>query len=152
MTRSRVSKSSMSAADGSAVPEPSGGKLAHAEAFVPGPLTSGAQRESVHLLVALPARAEIIAPMRIGKLLAALFALTSAVAFAKPPRLTLVITVDAFGTDVLQRMRPRLKGGVSQLLNQGAFFPTARYEYAKAVTSAGHTTLATGANPWRHGV
>lgn len=73
-------------------------------------------------------------------------------ALAKPPRLTLLISVDSLGTDLLLRMRPRLKGGLAQLLDQGAFFPSARYEYAEAVTAAGHTTLATGANPWRHGI
>lgn len=73
-------------------------------------------------------------------------------ALAKPPRLTLVISVDSVGTDLLLRMRPRLKGGLAQLMNQGAFFPDTRYEYAEAVTAAGHATLATGANPWRHGI
>lgn len=84
--------------------------------------------------------------------LSLLFALLASPVFARPPRLTLFITVDALGTDVLMRSRPRLKGGLSSILNNGAFFPTARYEYAEAVTAAGHATLATGANPWRHGI
>lgn len=71
---------------------------------------------------------------------------------AKPPRLTLFISVDAMGSDLLLRSRPRLKAGLAQLMSQGAFFPTARYEYAENVTAAGHATLATGANPWRHGI
>lgn len=73
-------------------------------------------------------------------------------ALAKPPRLTLFISVDAMGSDLLLRTRPRLKGGLGQLLDTGAFYPYARYEYAKARTAPGHTTLATGANPWRHGI
>ncbi len=81
-----------------------------------------------------------------------LLLLSSTPALAKPPRLTLIISVDSMGTDVLWRMRPRLKGGLSQLLNQGAVFPDARYEYAETVTAVGHTTLSTGANPWRHGI
>ncbi|HSP80974.1 MAG TPA: alkaline phosphatase family protein, partial [Myxococcaceae bacterium] len=62
------------------------------------------------------------------------------------------ITVDALGTDLLLRTRPRLKGGLKQLLDSGAFYPYAHYEYAEARTAPGHATLATGANPWRHGI
>ncbi|WNG36109.1 alkaline phosphatase family protein [Archangium violaceum] len=73
-------------------------------------------------------------------------------ALAKPPRLTLFITVDALGSDLLLRTRPRLKGGLRQLTDSGAFYPYARYDYAKPRTAPGHATLATGANPWRHGI
>ncbi|ATB48744.1 alkaline phosphatase family protein [Corallococcus macrosporus] len=79
-------------------------------------------------------------------------ALTALPALARPPRLTLVISVDALGSDVLLRNRARLKGGLGQLLNQGAFFPYARYGQAECRTAPGHTTLSTGANPWRHGI
>ncbi len=81
-----------------------------------------------------------------------LLLLLAAPAAAKPPRLTLFITVDGFGSDLLLRTRPRLKAGLAQLLNQGAYFPTGRYDFAATCTAAGHATLATGANPWRHGV
>lgn len=73
-------------------------------------------------------------------------------AWAKPPRLTLFISVDAMGSDLLLRSRPRLKAGLGQLLDSGAFYPYARYDYAKPRTAPGHTTLSTGANPWRHGI
>jgi predicted AlkP superfamily pyrophosphatase or phosphodiesterase len=73
-------------------------------------------------------------------------------AWAKPPRLTLFITVDALGSDLLLRTRPRLQGGLGKLLDSGAFYPYARYDYAKPRTAPGHATLATGANPWRHGI
>ena len=79
-------------------------------------------------------------------------ALTALPALARPPRLTLVISVDALGSDVLLRNRHRLKGGLGQLLAQGAYFPYARYGYAECRTAPGHTTLSTGANPWRHGI
>ncbi len=84
--------------------------------------------------------------------LALAFLLISLPALAKPPRLTLFITVDALGTDLLLSMRPKLKGGLRQLLDGGAFFPYARYAYASPRTAAGHATLVTGANPWRHGI
>ncbi len=73
-------------------------------------------------------------------------------ALAKPPRLTLFITVDSLGTDLLLHTRPRLKGGLRQLIDSGAFYPYAVYEYAETRTAPGHATLATGANPWRHGI
>lgn len=76
----------------------------------------------------------------------------SAPVLAKPPRLTLFISVDSLGSDVFQRSRPRFKYGFARLLNEGAYFPVARYEVAECVTGAGHATLATGAWPWRHGV
>lgn len=82
--------------------------------------------------------------------LAALLVATAAA--AKPPRLTVVIAVDGLGSDTLLRLRPRMKGGLAQLMSQGAYFPTARYEYSETATAAGHATLMTGANPWRHGI
>jgi hypothetical protein len=74
-------------------------------------------------------------------------------ALARPPRLTLVVTVDSLGTDQLLRMRARFRpGGLGSLMSQGAFFPNARVEYVGARTGPGHATLVTGANPWRHGI
>ncbi|AKJ02823.1 putative AlkP superfamily pyrophosphatase or phosphodiesterase [Archangium gephyra] len=86
------------------------------------------------------------------RLLSLLLLLTALPALAAPPRLTLFITVDALGSDLLLRSKPRLKGGLRQLIDSGAFYPYARYGYAKPRTAPGHTTLATGANPWRHGI
>lgn len=78
--------------------------------------------------------------------------LLSIPALAKPPKLTLVISVDALSSDLLMRTRPKLKNGLGKLIDQGAWFPDTRYEYAEVHTATGHATLATGANPWRHGV
>jgi predicted AlkP superfamily pyrophosphatase or phosphodiesterase len=78
--------------------------------------------------------------------------LASSASLAKPPKLTVLITVDALSTDVLLRSRPRFKAGFFTLLKDGAFFPQVRFAYAENVTSAGHATLVTGANPWRHGI
>src|SRR5204862_3521074 len=86
------------------------------------------------------------------RLLWLLVLLVSVPAFAKPPKLTLFISVDALGSDLFWRLKPRFKAGLATLPAQGAFFPTARYDYAEVATAAGHTTLSTGANPARHGV
>lgn len=84
--------------------------------------------------------------------LALALVLVSLPASAKPPRLALFISVDALGTDLLLRTRPKLKSGLRQLIDGGAFHPYCRYEYASPRTAPGHATLVTGANPWRHGV
>lgn len=73
-------------------------------------------------------------------------------AAAKPPRLTLVISVDAFGSDLMQRSRGGFKGGLYRLHSEGAVFPVMRYEIAECVTGVGHATLWTGAWPNRHGI
>lgn len=78
--------------------------------------------------------------------------MVSAVAFAKPPKLTLFISVDSLGTDVMERNRSRFKFGFARLFNEGAVYPTARYEQVETVTCIGHTTLTTGAWPRRHGI
>lgn len=86
---------------------------------------------------------------RLFGVLAACCAMT---AMARPPKLTVFISVDSMSTDALMRMKPRLKGGLSQLITAGALFPNAHFDYAEAVTASGHATLSTGSNPWRHGV
>jgi predicted AlkP superfamily pyrophosphatase or phosphodiesterase len=87
-----------------------------------------------------------------SRILAALLVLLALPAAAKAPKLTLFISVDAMGSDLLLRSRPRLTGGLGKLLSTGAYYPYARYAYAEARTAPGHATLATGANPWRHGI
>jgi predicted AlkP superfamily pyrophosphatase or phosphodiesterase len=84
--------------------------------------------------------------------LALALVLFSLPALAKPPRLALFITVDALSSDLLLRTRPKFKSGMRQLLDGGAFYPYGRYGYAKPRTAPGHATLATGADPWRHGI
>src|SRR4051794_38464565 len=88
----------------------------------------------------------MVRPLALALVLVALPAL------AKPPRLTLFITVDALGTDLLLRTRPKFKSGLRQLLDGGAFYPYGHYDYAKPRTASGHATLMTGADPWRHGI
>jgi len=76
----------------------------------------------------------------------------SGLSFAKPPRLTLFISVDSLGSDVLQRNRSRFKAGFARLMNEGALYPVAHYDLVECVTGIGHATLSTGAWPHRHGV
>ncbi len=89
---------------------------------------------------------------RLGTWCGLLVLLAAFPAVAKPPKLTLFITVDSMGSDVFLRSRPKLKGGLATMGRDGATFPTARYDYAETVTAAGHATMSTGTNPSRHGV
>ncbi|MBL9039846.1 MAG: alkaline phosphatase family protein, partial [Archangium sp.] len=86
------------------------------------------------------------------RLLAAAIVLSMGTAWAKPPRLALFVSLDSFGSDVFQRNRARFKAGLGRVSSDGAVVPVVRYEVAECVTAEGHTTLATGAYPWRHGI
>jgi predicted AlkP superfamily pyrophosphatase or phosphodiesterase len=90
--------------------------------------------------------------MHLRLLVALAAALVSVPAVAKPPRLTLMISVDSMGSDVFMRMRPRFRVGLAALVAQGAYYPNARYTTWKPVTAIGHATMVTGANPWRTGI
>ena len=56
--------------------------------------------------------------MRVRLLLTSL--LFASPAFAKPPRLTLLISVDALGSDLYWRMKPRFRAGLLAISVQGA--------------------------------
>lgn len=79
-------------------------------------------------------------------------AVTSSVAFAKPPKLTVFVSVDSFGSDLMLRNRGKFKSGFAKLINEGAMYPTSKYEIAECVTGIGHTSMVTGTWPHRHGV
>lgn len=78
--------------------------------------------------------------------------LCATAALAKPPRLVIFVSVDSLGAESFLRNKPRYKAGFAKVLNEGAFFPVMKYDVAECVTAVGHTTLVTGANPWRHGI
>lgn len=81
-----------------------------------------------------------------------LVAVVSSLALAKPPRLTVFVSVDSLGTEVMQRNRPRFKAGFAKLINEGALYPQARYQVAECVTGVGHAAMVSGAWPHRSGV
>ena len=68
------------------------------------------------------------------------------------PNLIVIIVIDQFRTDYLQRFRPYFgKGGFRQLL-KGSNFSNCRINYAATVTAPGHATLLTGTHPNVHGI
>jgi predicted AlkP superfamily pyrophosphatase or phosphodiesterase len=71
----------------------------------------------------------------------------------KNPKLVLQITVDQLRGDLPMRFKERLdKGGFRYLLESGTHYNNAHYQHANTETAVGHATLATGADPSRHGI
>ena len=76
-----------------------------------------------------------------------------ALAASPAPRLILQITVDQLRGDLPGRYRDRLgEGGFRYLLENGTWYANAHYQHANTETAVGHATLATGADPSRHGM
>ena len=97
--------------------------------------------------------------MKISRLLIAslVIALVVSAALAQPaetpPKLVLQITVDQLRGDLPGRYRDRLgEGGFRYLMEQGVWYTDAHYMHANTETAVGHATLATGADPSRHGI
>ena len=69
------------------------------------------------------------------------------------PRLIVILIVDQFRGDSLERFRNRFgPDGFNLFLEHGAVFTDCRYDYATTRTAPGHTTLLTGAYPDGHGI
>ncbi|MPZ21320.1 MAG: hypothetical protein GEV06_25990 [Luteitalea sp.] len=73
-------------------------------------------------------------------------------ALGPKPRLVVVVGVDQFRTDYIDKFEGQWTKGLRRLLDEGAWFSEAAYPYARTVTCAGHATIATGTLPWKHGV
>lgn len=72
---------------------------------------------------------------------------------ADRPRLVVVVIVDQFPANFLDRFAPLFgKGGFERLLAGGAVFRDFRHGHAATFTAPGHATLLTGAHPARHGI
>ena len=77
----------------------------------------------------------------------------SASAYNAHPKLVVVITIDQFRGDYLERYRDQFgEGGFRLLLDRGAYFPNCNYNYANTRTAPGHATLFTGAYSNGHGI
>ncbi len=71
----------------------------------------------------------------------------------RPPKLVLQITVDQLRGDLPFRYADRFgKSGFRLFLEHGLWYAAAHHDHAYHETIVGHTTLATGAWPSRHGM
>jgi predicted AlkP superfamily pyrophosphatase or phosphodiesterase len=74
-------------------------------------------------------------------------------AYDAKPKLVVIVVIDQFRGDYLQRYRSELKGrGFRLLLDEGAWFPDCYYNYANTKTAPGHATIGTGAYSDGHGI
>src|SRR5258706_3999181 len=78
---------------------------------------------------------------------------TFASAYNGHPKLVVVIVIDQFRGDYLERYRDQFgDSGFRLLLDHGAYFPNCNYNYANTRTAPGHSTLFTGAYSDGHGI
>src|ERR1022692_2414569 len=74
-------------------------------------------------------------------------------AYNAHPKLVVVIVIDQFRGDYLERYRDQFgEGGFRLLLDHGANFTDCNYDYANTRTAPGHATLFTGAYSNGHGI
>jgi predicted AlkP superfamily pyrophosphatase or phosphodiesterase len=77
----------------------------------------------------------------------------SSSAYNAHPKLVVVIVIDQFRGDYLERYRDQFgDAGFRLLLDHGAYFSNCNYDYANTRTAPGHATLFTGAYSNGHGI
>jgi predicted AlkP superfamily pyrophosphatase or phosphodiesterase len=78
---------------------------------------------------------------------------TFASAYDAHPKLIVIIVIDQFRGDYLERYRNQFgDAGFRLLLDHGAYFANCNYHYANTRTAPGHATLFTGAYSNGHGI
>ena len=74
-------------------------------------------------------------------------------AYNARPKLIVIVVIDQFRGDYLERYRDQFSsGGFRLLLDKGAYFTDCNYDYANTRTAPGHATLLTGAYSNGHGI
>jgi hypothetical protein len=70
------------------------------------------------------------------------------------PKLVIVLVIDQFRGDYLERYRDDFKtaSGFNLFLKRGAYFTDCYYNYANTETAAGHSSIGTGAYSAGHGI
>jgi len=77
----------------------------------------------------------------------------SAQAYVGRPKLIVIVVIDQFRGDYLDRDYPQFKGrGFKLFTDEGAWFTDCYYDYANTKTAPGHATLGTGAYSDGHGI
>jgi predicted AlkP superfamily pyrophosphatase or phosphodiesterase len=77
----------------------------------------------------------------------------TATAYDAHPKLVIILVLDQFRADYLERYRADFKGrGFKLFLDHGANFPDCYFGYANTETAPGHATIGTGAYTDGHGI
>ncbi len=92
-------------------------------------------------------------PWHAALVLLALIPAAWASAYNARPKLVVVIVIDQFRGDYLERYRDQFgDGGFRIFLDRGAYFTDCNYDYANTRTGPGHATLFTGSYTSGHGI
>jgi predicted AlkP superfamily pyrophosphatase or phosphodiesterase len=79
--------------------------------------------------------------------------LAPAQAYVGKPKLIVIVVIDQFRGDYLNREQAQFKGrGFNLFMKQGAWFTDCYYDYANTKTAPGHATIGTGAYSDGHGI
>src|SRR3954463_14448815 len=74
-------------------------------------------------------------------------------AYNARPKLVVIVVIDQFRGDYLERYRDQFgEGGFKLFLDHGAYFTDCNYNYANTVTGPGHASLLTGTYTSGHGI
>ena len=74
-------------------------------------------------------------------------------AYNDHPKLAIILVIDQFRGDYLDRWRSDFKGrGFDLFLDHGAYFSNCYYDYANTKTAPGHASIGTGAYTDGHGI
>jgi predicted AlkP superfamily pyrophosphatase or phosphodiesterase len=74
-------------------------------------------------------------------------------AYVGQPKLIVILVIDQFRGDYLNRDRAEFKGrGFNLFMKEGAWFTDCYYDYANTKTAPGHATIGTGAYTDGHGI
>ena len=75
-------------------------------------------------------------------------------AYHAKPKLVVILVIDQFRGDYLDRYRDALTepNGFNLFLKRGAYFSACYYDYANTKTAPGHATIGTGAYTDGHGI
>jgi predicted AlkP superfamily pyrophosphatase or phosphodiesterase len=78
----------------------------------------------------------------------------SADTYHAKPKLVVILVIDQFRGDYLDRYRDALKtpNGFNLFLKRGAYFSSCYFDYANTKTAPGHATIGTGAYTDGHGI
>jgi len=85
-------------------------------------------------------------------LMAAAVMTVAAVAAPHGPKLIVILVVDQFRGDYVEKLESQWTGGLHRLLTDGAYFSRTNYPYFNTVTCSGHSTISTGSYPSVHGM
>jgi hypothetical protein len=77
----------------------------------------------------------------------------NASAYDAHPKLVVILVIDQFREDYMQRYRADFKPkGLRLFLDHGAYFPDCYYKYSNLLTAPGHSTIGTAAYTDGHGI